>query len=212
MKQLRTVVVGLGRIGWQFHLPQIARHDGFDLAAVVDPLDERRQEADAEYRVPGYTDLQSCVEDMAVDLVVLASPTPMHAAAQRHERRLMIYQPERGSREVVCLQSILAQGLIGEVYLIKHTRTMYTRRNDWQAWRRFGGGMLNNIGAHLIDACLHVARAPAAKITCHLRTIASLGDADDVVKALIETENGVLLDIDINMASARPMLRLPRGM
>ncbi len=60
--------------------------------------------------------------------------------------------------------------------------------------------------------CLHVARAPTAKITCHLRTIASLGDADDVVKALIETENGVLLDIDINMASARPMLRLPRGM
>jgi hypothetical protein len=161
LKQLRTVVVGLGRIGWQFHLPQIARHDGFDLAAVVDPLDERRQEADAEYRVPGYTDLQSCVEDMAVDLVVLVSPTPMHAAAQRHERPLMIYQPERGSREVVCL---------------------------------------------------HVARAPTAKITCHLRTIASLGDADDVVKALIETENGVLLDIDINMASARPMLRLPRGM
>ncbi len=79
MKQLRTVVVGLGRIGWQFHLPQIARHDSFDLAAVIDSLDERRQEADAEYRVPGYTDLQSCVEDMAVDLVVLASPTPMHA-------------------------------------------------------------------------------------------------------------------------------------
>ena len=65
--------------------------------------------------------------------------------------------------------------------------------------------MLNNYGAHLIDACLHVAGSPAAQITCHLRTIASLGDADDVVKVLIETENCVLLDIDINMASAHPM-------
>jgi predicted dehydrogenase len=171
LKQLRTVVVGLGRIGWQFHLPQIARHDGFDLAAVVDPLDERRQEADAEYRVPGYTDLQSCVEDMAVDLVVLASPTPMHA---------------------------------------EHAETAFAAGSDVFCDKPMAPDLAaacsTNYGVHLIDACLHVARAPAAKITCHLRTIASLGDADDVVKALIETENSVLLDIDINMASAQPML------
>ena len=43
----------------------------------------------------------------------------MIAAAEQYGRRLMVYQPERGGREVVCLQSILAQGLIGDVYLIK---------------------------------------------------------------------------------------------
>jgi hypothetical protein len=40
-----------------------------------------------------------------------------------------------------------------------------------------------------------------------LRTIASLGDADDVVKALVETESGVILDVDINMCTS---MRFPR--
>ena len=236
MRQLRTVVAGLGRIGWQFHLPEIATHDGYALVGVVDPLAERREEARVEYDAPGFTDLGSCLARVDADLVVIASPTPAHAeqaelafaagcdvfcdkpmapdlvtadrmvaAAEQHGRLLMIYQPERGRRAVVCLRSILAQGLIGDVYLIKHSRTLYRRRHDWQAWSRFGGGMLNNYGAHLIDACLYVAGSPAARITCHLRTIASLGDADDVVKAVIQTESGVLLDIDINMAAAQPI-------
>ena len=237
MKQLRTVVVGLGRIGWKFHLPEIISHDGYELAGVVDPLTDRLQEARAKYGVVGFCDLASCLDTVEPDLVVLASPTPLRAehaglafaagshvftdkpmapdlesadcmitAARRHGRKLTVYQPERGGREVVCLRSILARGLIGNVYLIRHTRTQYTRRHDWQAWKRNGGGMLNNFGAHLIDACLHVAGSPANHITCHLRTVASLGDADDVVKAVIETESGVLIDIDINMASAHPML------
>lgn len=237
MRSLRTAVVGLGRIGWQFHLPQIRSHAGFELAGVVDPLAERRAEALAEYRAPGFEQLGPCLESVRPDLVVLASPTRFHvehaegafaagcevfcdkpmaatlaeadrmvAAAQRCGRKLLVYQPERCSREVVALRGLLARGLIGPVYLIKHTRTAYTRRHDWQAFQRHGGGMLNNYGAHLIDACLHVAGSPAARITCRLRRIASLGDADDVVKALIETESGVLIDIDINMATAHPML------
>jgi len=65
--------------------------------------------------------------------------------------------------------------------------------------------MLNNYGSHYIDRLLYLSGSTAKRITCHLRTIASLGDADDVVKVLIDTENGIILDIDINMASAQPM-------
>jgi scyllo-inositol 2-dehydrogenase (NADP+) len=236
MRKLRAVVVGLGRIGWQFHLPEISRQDGYDLVGVVDPIEDRRSEAETKYGVAGFADLQTCLDQVSPDLVVIASPTPLHAeqaemaftagshvfcdkpmapdlatadrmiaAAEKHTRRLMMYQPERGSREVVGVRSILAQGLIGDIYLIKHTRTQFTRRNDWQAWREHGGGMLNNYGAHLIDACMHLAGSPVRDVTCHLRTIATLGDADDVVKALLRTESDILLDIDINMASAQPM-------
>lgn len=237
MRTLRTVVVGLGRIGWQFHLPAIGDHQGFELVGVVDPLDERRQEALAEFGAPGFKDLAACLEEARPDLVVLASPTPYHCeqalaafaagadvfcdkpmapsleeadrmveAAGRSGRRLMVYQPHRGSREVVALQQILERGLIGPLSMIKNRRTLYARRNDWQAFRANGGGMLNNYGAHHIDACLHVAGSRARHITCHLRTVASLGDADDVVKALIETESGVLVDLDINMATAHAMV------
>ena len=237
MKILRTVVVGLGRIGWHFHLPAIRDHEGFELVGVVDPLEERRQEALEEFGARGYGDLAACMARARPDLVVLASPTPFHCeqalaafaaggdvfcdkpmaasleeadrmveGARQNGRRLMVYQPQRGGREVVALKQILRRDLIGPVYTIKNRRTLYARRNDWQAFRAHGGGMLNNYGAHVIDACLHVAGSPARHITCHLRTVASLGDADDVVKALIETESGVLVDIDINMATAHPMV------
>lgn len=236
MKILRTIVVGLGRIGWRYHLPRVCEHQGFDCVGVVDPLSERREEAGKEFGVKGFADLGSCLGEVSPDLVVLASPTPYHkeqaiqsfeagcdvfcdkpmagsleeadamvAAMQRCGRKLMLYQPHRVSRDVVTLRQVLDQGLIGPVYLIRHTRMSYNRRHDWQAFQQHGGGMLNNYGAHLIDACLYLAGSRASRISCLLRSVASLGDADDVVRALIETESGVILDIDINQATAHSM-------
>jgi len=52
---------------------------------------------------------------------------------------------------------------------------------------------------------LYITDSTAEKISCNLRKIATLGDADDVVKANIVTSNGIILDIDINMAAAYPL-------
>ena len=246
MKVLRAGVIGMGRIGWQFHAPQICRHDGFELAGVVDPLPQRREEAEREFGAPAYADFDSLLDAEKLDLVVVASPTEFHApqtiaafehgcdvfcdkpaamsleeldrmidASRSHGRKLMVYQPHRAGADTVALQDILRRDLIGPVYMIKRTCSGYTRRNDWQAFKRHGGGMLNNYGAHYIDQVLHLsawspnpdkpgcgALPKAKRICCRLRTIASLGDADDVVKAIIETEDGTILDVDINMASA----------
>jgi predicted dehydrogenase len=236
MKVLRTAVVGLGRVGWQVHAPQVAAHEGFALVAAVDPLEERRQEAVEQYGVRGYGSYKEMLAQEDLDLVVIASPTPYHAeqtiaafergcdvfcdkpiaptlaeadrmidAMRAHGRKLMLYQPHRARAATVALQAILAQGWIGPLYMIKSARAAYIRRNDWQAFQRYGGGMLNNYGAHHIDLLLHLSGSRAARVYCALRAVATLGDAEDVVKAVIETENGVLLDLDINMASAHGM-------
>jgi len=235
-RTLRTAVIGLGRIGWQFHLPQIAKHAGFDLVAVVDPLADRRREAQASYATNAYADCDALFAAESLDFVVIASPTNFHAdqaiaafaqgcdvfcdkpmaptlpeaermaaAARAAGRKLMIYQPHRARVETVALRAVLEQGLIGPVYMMKRGRSAFIRRNDWQAFTQHGGGMLNNYGAHYIDQLLYLAGSPARRVTCALRTIASLGDAEDVVKAVIETESGTILDIDINMAAAQPL-------
>ena len=232
-KVLRTAVIGLGRIGWQFHAPQVAQHPGFELVAVVDPLEVRLDEAHARFGVKGYASSEALLDNERLDLVVIASPTNFHAtqtiaafehgidvfcdkpmaatlaevdtmmaAMQQHSRRLMIYQPHRATLETVALRDILRQNLIGPVYMMKRGRSDFYRRNDWQAFRKHSGGMLNNYGAHYIDLLLYLAGSRAKRISCALRTIASLGDADDVVKAVLETESGVILDVDINMAAA----------
>jgi beta-glucuronidase len=236
-KTLNTAVLGLGRIAWQLHIPEIKRHAGFQLAAVVDPLAERRAEAIAAHGCEAYADLDGLLQARRdLDLVVVASPTPFHAAqtltafahgldvlcdkpmAMNLEesdrmiagmkacgRKLMVYQPHRANAEVQTLRDLLSRDLIGRVYLIKRALSQYTRRNDWQAFTKNGGGMLNNYGAHMIDQLLYLTQSKAARVSCLLKTIASLGDADDVVKAVIETENDVILDIDINMAAALPI-------
>jgi predicted dehydrogenase len=217
-------------------VPEVVKHAGFGLLAVVDPLTERLADARNEFSVKGYTCVDEMLESEHPDLVVIASPTPFHAeqaiacmahgadvfcdkpmalslsqaegmvaAMRAHGRRLMLYQPHRAGAQVVALRDILAKDLIGPVYMIKRGIARYARRNDWQAFRRNGGGMLNNYGAHYVDQLLYLAGSPARRVSCALRTVASLGDADDVVKVLIETESGIILDLDITMASAHPM-------
>lgn len=236
MKALRTLVVGLGRVGWPYHLPQVAAREDFELLGVVDPLTDRLEEARARYGARGYTDYAEALEKERPELVVIASPTPFHAeqaiaafrcgadvfcdkpvaaslaetdamiAALREQgRKMMVYQPHRATVETVALRDILRRDLLGPVYLMKRACTNYVRRDDWQARRAHAGGMLNNYGAHYVDQLLHLSDYAARHVTCRLRTIASLGDAEDVVKAVIETEGGVILDVDVNMAAAQPL-------
>lgn len=238
MKTLATAVLGLGRVAWQFHLPQIREHHGYKLVGVVDPLEDRRREAVSEYRCAAYASLDELLKSKAepLDLIVIASPTPFHTdqalaafeqgidvlcdkpmastlaeadrmidAMHRTGRKLMVFQPRRCDAVMQALRAILARGVLGRVYLIRHAIAAYRRRNDWQAFSRNGGGMLNNYGAHAIDQLLYLTGSTAANLSCRLRTVSSLGDADDVVKAVIETRSGVILDIDINMAAAWPL-------
>ena len=233
MRVLRSAVIGLGRIGWQFHAPEVQRNDKYELIAVVDPVEERLTEGVEKFGVKGYSTIEELFENETLDLIIIASPTLFHKsqaimamqngcdvlcdkppapaladvdemieAMHRYGRKLMVYQPLRFTDDFLALQSIIKSGIIGKPYMMKGAYSAYTRRNDWQAFIKNGGGMLNNYGAHLIDKLLLLSGSKAERIECELRTIATLGDADDVVKALITTENGIILDIDINMATA----------
>lgn len=234
MKKIRTAIIGLGRIGWQFHLPAVRKHsDRFMLTAIVEPLEKRRLEARKICDVACFCDYAEMLKMVCPELVVVASPTHVHAeqviaaleqgsdvfcdkplaqdlaltdtiieVARRTGRKLMVYQPHRATEVAVGARDIINRGILGPIYMIKAAMSGYNRRNDWQALRQYGGGMLNNYGAHAIDELLYLAGGKMARLRCHLRTIASLGDADDVVKLVMETEQGLILDLDINMATA----------
>lgn len=233
---LKTIVVGLGRIGWEFHIPSLLNNKGFKLCAAVDPLPERIKEAEEKFGCRGYTDLDTALKEEKPDLTVIASPTKFHMAQtvmafsygsdvfcdkpislsveesekmvsemENHKRKLMVYQPRRICGDFMLLKELMNENLIGPVYMIRRGAANYERRNDWQAFKKYGGGMLNNYGAHYLDQVLNIAASKVQKLSCSLRKIASLGDAEDVVKAVLEMENGMLIDIDINQASALPV-------
>jgi scyllo-inositol 2-dehydrogenase (NADP+) len=233
---LRAVVVGLGRIGFGLHAPAVARHPGFRLAGVMDPLVERRAEAEVEWRVPSFASLDAMLETTRPDVVVIASPSSLHveqacassahgahvlcdkpvartvaefdrmlAAAQAAGRRFLSYQPHRLDPQVRALKAIIGRGMLGQIYLIKRARCNYVRRGDWQAFQAHGGGMLYNYGSHCLDELLWIIDAePIRSVFCQTRCVATAGDAEDVVKAILVTKRGCLLDLDISQASAIP--------
>ncbi len=234
---LRTAVLGLGRIAWQYHIQAIIKHDGFELIAVVDPLMERRLEAAGEFKVAAcYAATEEMYAAHKPDLVVIASPTAFHksqileafehecdvfcdkplalslqdtdeilAAMNQSGRKLMVYQPHRGTSETAAIKWILESGLLGEIYMVKHAISNFDRRSDWQAFRKNGGGMLNNYGAHYIDQFLYLNNAGFSRMFCELRTLVTSGDAEDMVKAIFTAKNNVIFDLDINMATGQPI-------
>jgi predicted dehydrogenase len=235
-QRLRTAVVGLGRIGFGFHAPAIARHPGYELVGVADPLPERRAEAAAAWKVASYESLEDLLAVARPELVVVASPTNFHAAhalaayacgthvlcdkpvarsvaefdrmlaaGQAAGRRFLAYQPARFVAEVRALKALLARGLLGPIHLIRRARCNYVRRRDWQALLAHGGGMLNNYGAHCLDELVYLTEAePIRTVYCETRRVATAGDAEDVVKAVLVMERGCLVDLEISQASALP--------
>ncbi len=75
---IRTALIGLGRIGWGFHLPNIVKNPGFEPAAVVDTSPDRLAEAKQKFGVDGYADYREMLEAVKPELTVICSPTHLH--------------------------------------------------------------------------------------------------------------------------------------
>ncbi len=131
----------------------------------------------------------------------LAEARAIAAAAERAGVVLTVYQPHRHNAAFQQLKTLIAGGRIGRVYWVQRGAFNYARRNDWQALQKYGGGMLSNYGAHYLDQILQLVGYDVTRVFCNLQLVASLGDAEDVVKIVLETAQGVLGECTINQAS-----------
>ncbi len=77
---IRYGVAGLGRSGWNIHIANIRPRCDAELVAVVDPLQERRQEAKAEFGCETYEELSHMLDQEDIDVIVVATPSVFHAA------------------------------------------------------------------------------------------------------------------------------------
>ncbi len=142
---------------------------------------------------------------MAVDAEEAAA---IVRAARRRERLLTVYQPHRVMAYFQQIKAIVDSGVIGRICRVQVGMFSFSRRDDWQSLRKYGGGMLNNYGAHGLDQVLQLVGYDIRRHFCSLQTVATLGDADDVVKVIVETKHGVLGELDISQASAISPYRL----
>jgi predicted dehydrogenase len=135
--------------------------------------------------------------------VTLADAEAIAQAAKDAKRVLTIYQPHRLMAYYQQVKQVIASGKLGTVYQVKRGGFGWVRRNDWQTLQKFGGGMLSNHGAHFIDQMFDLTGSDVDRMFCRLGRVASMGDAEDVVKLVYQTKAGMLADLEINQAVPR---------
>ncbi len=79
---IRVGIAGLGRSGWDIHARLLAPlTDNYQVVAVLDADSQRRQEALDRFDCLAYTDYATLLRDPAIELVVVALPSFLHAQA-----------------------------------------------------------------------------------------------------------------------------------
>ncbi|MDH5509744.1 MAG: Gfo/Idh/MocA family oxidoreductase [Nitrospinota bacterium] len=80
MKKLGMVVVGLGFVGGQAHVPSVNKIKNAELVAVCDMNDTLATKYSEKYGCKKYLGVKEALKDPAIDAAIIAVPTPFHYA------------------------------------------------------------------------------------------------------------------------------------
>ncbi len=239
-KPINYAVVGLGRAGWGIHVKGLRGREDAKIVAVVDGLEDRRNEAAKEFGCKTYDNLTDMLKQEDVEVVSIATPSVVHGpntiealeagkhvvvekpmamsvseadkmieAAEKAGKKLFVHQNYRFFPEFTYYEDVIASGILGRVYHLRNYITGFRRRNDWQTLNKNGGGVLNNTCPHMIDQIIQLAGGSVDKVLGDLQQVASAGDVEDHVKALIKFDNGVTADMEVSQAQ-KPSMPLPK--
>jgi len=75
---ITTMVVGLGRIGWRYHIRQAAESPHFEVAAAVDVVPNRRKQAQETYGCKVFATIEEALEECPVELAVICTRSIDH--------------------------------------------------------------------------------------------------------------------------------------
>jgi scyllo-inositol 2-dehydrogenase (NADP+) len=129
----------------------------------------------------------------------------MIAAAKGTGRILTGSQNLRYTGSFLKVREVLSSGKLGRIIQIRIAWHWFRRRWDWQTLKEFGGGSLNNDGAHVIDQALLLFGNAEPDVFCHMeRTPLCLGDAEDHVKIILHAPGAPLVDMEFTNACAYP--------
>jgi predicted dehydrogenase len=124
----------------------------------------------------------------------------MRATAARTGRLLLPWLPARWGCDLRRLQTLVDQGAIGNVFLIRRVVSSFRTRCDWQTERKHGGGYLLNWGPHIIDPPIILMRSRVAFVYGRLKQTINPGDTEDLFFALLTLENGTIIQAEYTVS------------
>ena len=129
----------------------------------------------------------------------------MIAVAEETGRLLTVNQNYRYHPDFLKIKEVVDSGVLGRIVQMRITGNGFRRRWDWQTLKRYGGGDLNNKGAHSIDWAIHFFDDPHPEIFCQMETTPLFaGDAESHVKVVIKPDDGPVIDVEMSNCCAFP--------
>lgn len=218
---IRVGLIGYGVAGRVFHAPFLAADPAFELTAVVTSQTDRlAADHPGAVAVP---DVDALLAHPGLDLVVVASPTPLHvehasaaidaglatvvdkpfapdtasgrALVERAEAAgvpFTVFQNRRWDGDFLTIRRLIEDGTLGEVRRFE-SRFEWWKPSIDDSWKsttgaESGGGILFDLGAHLIDQAL-LLFGPAQVAHAELRNRRGAG-ADDDTFVVLEHDSG----------------------
>ena len=137
---------------------------------------------------------------MALDV---GAADEMIAATQGSGRVLTVFQNYRYAPDYRKVKEVVDSGILGRIVQIRITRNSFGRRWDWQTLKEFGGGMLNNVGTHIVDLGLQfLGEGDAQDVFADIRVALASGDAEDHVKVVLKGKGGPTIDVEMSSVCA----------
>lgn len=145
--------------------------------------------------------------------VTSAEGDALIALAQERGLLLTTYQNRRWDGEILTLRKLMAEGRLGQVHRFESRleRWQQSVSKEWKAKAAVaqGGGVLFDLGTHLIDQALQLF-GPAKRVYGETAARRPGDPADDDVFVALEHENGVIshLWMNLNVLQNGPRLRV----
>ncbi len=214
---IRVALLGYGLAGAVFHAPLIAAVEGLELAAIVTRDEKRRTRARRDHPSAAVLGSPEEVWERAgdLDLVVVAAANRAHVplarssiqaglavvvdkplAASADEGRslvrdarergvmLTVFQNRRWDGDFLTVRGLLEEGALGDVARFE------SRFERWSGDPQDAGGLLNDLGSHLVDQVLFLF-GPAAQVYAELDTRRAGAQTDDDSFVALLHESGV---------------------
>jgi scyllo-inositol 2-dehydrogenase (NADP+) len=127
-----------------------------------------------------------------------AGALKLKAATAQARGRLFVRHNRAFAESYTQVWKVIRSGAIGEVYDVRLEAGSFQRRNDWQTLKRYGGGLLNNWGPHLMFEALDFLESPVREMTSDLKIVAAVGDAEDHFRILLKGANGRTVQLQVS--------------
>ncbi len=114
-----------------------------------------------------------------------------------------VFHNSRFSPDFLKIREIIASGVLGDLMQVRICMNNFVRRQDWQGFLEFGGGVLFNMGPHAIDQGVQFLPEGKFRLIGTKREAFSRGRSEDHVQLLMLPDTGgPLVNIELSNSDA----------